>query len=268
MTAIRGKVVVVTGAGSGIGRALARDLVRRGAHVALSDIDDNGLQVTRSLLDAKTNVTTHVVDVRDWAAMQQHAADVSAAHGGADIVINNAGLTVNGTIEDMPYDDFKLVLDVNLWGVIHGTKAFFPLLRARPEAHIVNIASINAMVPFVKNGPYNVSKYAVYGLNETLMQELAGSTIRITSVHPGGIRTNIVRNAKGHSSRDAALFDKLARTSAEQAATTIIKGIERNTQRLFVGADAKLMAAAKRLIPALTVRAVGAASARAMKRSK
>lgn len=266
MTALKGKVVVVTGAGSGIGRALAQDLVSRGAHVALSDINPEGLRATAALLDgASTKVTTQVLDVRDWAAMQQHAVDVRAVHGGADVIINNAGLTVAGTVEDMAYEDFKLVLDVNLWGVIHGTKAFFPLLRERPEGHIVNIASINAMVPFAKNGPYNVSKYAVYGLNETLMQELRGEPIRITSVHPGGIRTNIAKGGKHISAKESDLFDKIAITSAERAAAVILDAVERNQQRVFVGVDAKVMAAAKRLFPAWTVQLVGAVSGRVVK---
>jgi len=260
MTQIAGKVVAVTGAGSGIGRALAVELVARGAHVALSDVDEAGLAQTASLLDASTKVTTHRVDVRDWAAMQQHAADVKQAHGGADIIINNAGLAVRGSVEALSYEDFKLVIDVNLWGVIHGTKAFFPLLRERGAGHIVNIASINAMVPFHQNGPYNVSKYGVYGLNETLMQELSGDTIKVTSVHPGGIKTNIANNTKGVSAKEAALFNRIAMTSPQKAARTILGAVEKNRERVFVGADAKLMATAKRLMPGLTVKAFGAAS--------
>lgn len=260
MTAISGNVVVVTGAGSGIGRALAIELSARGAHLAISDINEKGLAETASLLGSGTKVTTHVLDVRDWAAVQKHAADVKAQHGRADIVINNAGLTVRDSIEDVSYEDFKLVIDVNLWGVVHGTKAFFPLLRERPEAHIVNISSINGMVPFAKNGPYNVSKYAVYGFNETLMQELSGQKLRVTSVHPGGIQTNIANNAKNFTPKGAAFFNKIAMTSAEQAARTILRAVQKNQKRVFVGADAKLMAAAKRLVPDLTVRIAGAAS--------
>jgi NAD(P)-dependent dehydrogenase (short-subunit alcohol dehydrogenase family) len=266
MTAIKDKVVVVTGAGSGIGRALAQDLVSRGAHVALSDVNQKGLEETAGLLHGAGRVTTHVLDVRDWTAMQKHAVDVKTAHGGADIIINNAGLTVHGSIEEMSYEDFKLVIDVNLWGVVHGTKAFFPLLRERAAGHIVNIASINAMVPFARNGPYNVSKYAVYGLNETLMQELSGQSIRVTSVHPGGIKTNIANHAKHLSAKEAAFFNKIARTTAASAASQILRAVERNQERLFVGADAKVMATAKRLLPAWTVKFVGAASARAIKR--
>lgn len=265
MTKIAGKVAVVTGAGSGIGRALAVELVSRGAHVALSDVNEVGLKETAVLLSTASGVTTqrvttHRVDVREWAAVQQHAVDVKAAHGGADIIINNAGLAVRGSVEEMPYEDFKLVIDVNLWGVVHGTKAFFPLFRERGAGHIVNISSINGMVPFHKNGPYNMSKYAVYGLNETLMQELSGDTIKVTSVHPGGIKTNIAHNAKGVSEKDAKFFNKIAMTTARQAAITILNAIEKNQEKVFVGTDAKVMAAAKRLMPAWTVKAIGAVS--------
>jgi short-subunit dehydrogenase len=144
-----------------------------------------------------------------------------------------------------------------MWGVIYGTKAFLPLLRKRPEGHIVNISSINAMVPFLRNGPYNISKYAVLALCETLMMELAGEPIHVTCVHPGGIRTNIARNAKGMSEDQVAMFDRIARTSPDGAAKTIIAAIERNREQVFVGMDAKAMAAAKRIMPHWIVHRTG-----------
>jgi NAD(P)-dependent dehydrogenase (short-subunit alcohol dehydrogenase family) len=260
MTTLQGKVVAVTGAGSGIGRALAQELVARGAHVALADIDEGGLLETAALLDAGRGVSTHVVDVRDRVAMEKYAADVASHHGGADIVINNAGVAVRATIEEMSYEDFAFVIDVNFWGVVHGTKAFLPILRRRPEGHIVNISSINGMVPFAKNGPYNASKYAVLGFSETLMQELRGEPIRVTCVHPGGIKTNIVRNGRGMTGAEVAFFDRIAITSAKTTAKAILRAVERNRERLYVGVDAKLMAAAKRIVPAWTVRLIGAAS--------
>lgn len=260
MTKLAENVAVVTGAASGIGRALAIELVARGAHVALSDVDAEGLAETASLARGATRLTTHLVDVRDWSAVQRHAAEVKEAHGGADLVINNAGLAVRGSVEEMSHEDFKLVIDVNLWGVVHGTKAFFPLFRERGGGHIVNISSINGMVPFFKNGPYNVSKYAVYGLNETLMQELGGDTIRITSVHPGGIQTNIANRARNVSREEAASFNRLARTSAGDAASAILDAVEADQERLFIGLDAWLMSMAKRLMPEWTVKLVGMAS--------
>src|SRR4051812_17454065 len=154
MTTIQGKVVAVTGAASGIGRALAEELVKRGAHVALSDINEAGLAETAKLLKGTTKVTTHKVDVRDRKSVEGYAADVKAQHGGADVIINNAGVTTRASIEDISYEDFEFVIGVNMWGVIYGTKAFLPLFRERGAGHIVNISSINAMVPFNKNGPY------------------------------------------------------------------------------------------------------------------
>jgi NADP-dependent 3-hydroxy acid dehydrogenase YdfG len=257
MTDLAAKVVAVTGAASGIGRALAQELVARGAHVALSDNNEAGLRETAALLPGTSVVTTHVVDVRDRAAVERYAAEVRARHGGADVIINNAGVSVRGGMEQVSYEDIEFVLAVNLWGVIYGTKAFLPLLRERGAGHIVNVSSINAFVPFAKNGPYNISKYAVHGLNETLMQELRGGPIRVTSVHPGGIKTRIAHNSRHVSEREAELFLKVALTSPESCARTILRAVEKNQERVFVGVDAKVMAIAKRAIPALAVRAAG-----------
>jgi short-subunit dehydrogenase len=201
-----------------------------------------------------------VVDVRDREALQRYAADAELVHGGGDAIINNAGLTARAGIEQVSDEHFERIIGVNLWGVINGTRAFLPLLRKRPEGHVVNISSINGIVPFANNGPYNVSKYGVLGFTETLMQELPGQPIHVTCVHPGGIRTGIVRNAIGSTAEEVELFDRIAMTSADQAAETILRGVERNKQRVYVGVDAKLLALAKRLMPATTVRLVGALS--------
>lgn len=263
MTKLAGKVVAVTGAASGIGRALAQALQDRGAHLALADVNEVGLQETAALLSSVTRVTTQVVDVCDREGVEAWAAQTVQEHGGVDAIINNAGLAARGTVSDMAYEDFKRVIDVDMWGVVHGVRAFLPHLRKRGSGHIVNVSSINGMVPFALNGPYNMAKYAVLGLSETLMQELENEPIQVSCVHPGGIRTNIVRNAKGMSNRDASTFNRIARTSAEEAAAVILDGMEKNTPRIYVGLDAKLMAAAKRLAPGLTVRMVGKASSRA-----
>jgi NAD(P)-dependent dehydrogenase (short-subunit alcohol dehydrogenase family) len=250
MTHVANKVVAITGAASGIGRALAMHLTRQGAHVALADVNAPGLEETARMLGSSgVKVTTHLVDVRSRDAVYTFAADVEKQHGGADVIVNNAGLTVRAALETVSYEDFELVIGVNMWGVIYGCKAFLPLFRKRGAGHIVNISSINAMVPFRENGPYNISKYAVLGLSETLVQELQGEPIHVTCVHPGGIRTNIVRNARGHSESDAALFDKIARTSPEEAAAVIAHGIEKNKEQVFIGLDAKALATAKRLVP-------------------
>jgi NAD(P)-dependent dehydrogenase (short-subunit alcohol dehydrogenase family) len=269
MTQVKDKVVAITGAASGIGRALAQRLAAKGASLAISDVNEAGLRETAALLGAVDgNVSTHVVDVRRREAVYRYADEVERQHGGADIVINNAGLTVRASIEEISYEDFELVIAVNMWGVIYGTKAFLPLLRKRPEGHIVNISSINAMVPFIKNGPYNISKYAVLGLSETLIQELQGQPIHVTCVHPGGIRTNIVRNSKGTNEGDAVMFDKIARTTPEKAAEAIVAGIEKNKEQVFVGMDAKAMATAKRIAPRWVVHRAATVMHRLEKRRK
>jgi NAD(P)-dependent dehydrogenase (short-subunit alcohol dehydrogenase family) len=257
MTAVKDRVVAVTGAASGIGRALAHLLASKGASLALADVNEVGLRETVAGLAGAGEYSTHVVDVRSRDAVYRFADDVERRHGGADVIINNAGLTVHGSIEAVSYEDFELVIGVNMWGVVYGVKAFLPLLRKRSEGHIVNISSINAMVPFVDNGPYNISKYAVLGLSETLMMELAGEPIRVTCVHPGGIRTNIARNAKGISAQEAAFFERIARTMPAEAAAQIVKGIEKNREQIFVGMDAKAMAAAKRIAPRWIVHRAG-----------
>jgi len=252
--------VVITGAASGIGRALALVAFKRGARVAVSDVNEAGLAETVALVAGGTRITSHLIDVRDRQAMERYAAEVEEHHGGADVIINNAGAAARATIEHMSYEDFAFVIDVNLWGVVHGVKAFMPLLRKRPAGHIVNISSINAMVPFAKNGPYNAAKYAVLGLSETLTQELAGSSIRVTCVHPGGIRTNIARSARGVTQAEADLFARVAKTSPATAAEVILRGVERNQRQVFVGMDARLMGLAKRLLPWWSVRAAGLAT--------
>ena len=260
MTKVKGKVVAITGAGSGIGRALALSLVQKGATVAISDVDEAGLSETASLLTGKGRVSTHVLDVRDREAWAAYAAAVEGEHGGADVIINNAGVAVRASIEDISYEDFEFVMNVNFWGVVYGTKTFLPLFRRRGAGHVVNISSINGLVPFALQSPYNASKYGVLGFNETLMQELAGSPIRVTSVHPGGIRTNIAKSGRHVTAEQAAFFDTIARTSADEAALQIVQGIECDRQRVYVGADAKVMQTAKRLLPAFTVNLFGKVS--------
>lgn len=235
-------------------------MLDRGARVAISDVNEAGLHETLRLAEGRGDLSSHVVDVRDRSAFERYAEEVEARHGGADVIINNAGAAARATIEDMSYDDFAFVIDVNLWGVVHGVKSFLPLLRKRKEGHIVNISSINAMVPFAKNGPYNAAKYAVLGLSETLTQELSGSSIHVTCVHPGGIQTNIARSARGVTQAEADMFGRVARTSPKVAAEVILRGVERNETQVFIGIDAKLMYLAKRIVPHWIVRAAGRAS--------
>lgn len=249
---IEGKIVAVTGAASGLGRALSRALVARGAHVAISDVDGEGLRETAALIARETTVqrvTTHLVDVREVEQVERYASDVEQQHGGCDIIINNAGIAIASQLEHISYEQLAFVLDVNLWGTIYGVKAFLPLLRKRPAGHIVNIGSVNAFVPFPHNGAYNTSKFAVLGFTETLVQELAGSPIHVTCVHPGAIRTNLIRNSPGFTPSQAAYFDTVAKTTSDTAASLILRAIERNQLKLLIGKDAWFMACAKRIAP-------------------
>jgi NADP-dependent 3-hydroxy acid dehydrogenase YdfG len=257
MKEFRDKVVVVTGAASGIGRALAIRLGREGAALVLWDVDETGVKETEALVDGSPRVMTALVDVADRTAVETFARRAIEEMGHVDAIINNAGVTASSTIEEISYEDFDWILGINLHGVIHGVKSFLPHLRTRPEAHIVNISSINAFLPFPGNGPYNISKYAVQGLSETLMQELLGTKVSVTCVHPGGIKTNIARNARHATLADAEHFDRVARTSADEAARIILRAMQRRKRRLFIGIDSKLMQLVKRLLPMTAVAVVG-----------
>lgn len=249
------KVVVITGAGSGIGRALAVSFAGENCRLALSDINENGLEETVEKLGLNEDrVATFIVDASDRAASEQFAESVVEKFGQVDVVINNAGLTSNGPLDEVSYETFERVINVNMWGVVYGTRAFLPHLKSRPEAVLANVASINAMVPFIDNGPYNMSKYAVYGLNESLMLELADSPVHVLSIHPGGIQTNIANQAIGASEELKKGFDKVARTTSEEAAVAIVKAVKAKKRSLFIGADAKLMQLVKRISPRLTLR--------------
>jgi NAD(P)-dependent dehydrogenase (short-subunit alcohol dehydrogenase family) len=257
------KVVVITGAGSGIGRALALKFADENCRLALSDINESSLEETAAKLGmGDERVTTHVVDVSDREASERFAESVVKKFGVVDVVINNAGLSSSGPLDEVSYETFERVINVNMWGVVYGTRAFLPHLKSRPEAVLANVASINSMVPFIDNGPYNISKYAVYGLNESLMLELADSPVHVLSIHPGGIQTNIVNSGIGASDELKAGFDKLARTTAEEAAIAIVKAVKAKKRSLFIGADAKFMQLLKRVSVGLTLRFISWLTAR------
>jgi len=255
---LSGKVVALTGAASGIGRELAFELARQGCRLALSDVDEIGLKETASRIPPDIGICTHRVDVSDRDRVYRWADEVVKFHGHVDIIINNAGVASQCPIEDIEYSDFDWVFDIVFYGVLYGTKAFLPYLRLRPEAQIVNISSANAFFPFPSNGPYNCAKHAVKALNQTLMQELDGSTIGVTSVHPGGIKTNIARNSRLikpmagpqiTNEDNAARFDRLAGTTADKAARIIVAGVRKRKQRLLVGKDAYVLDWLVRLFP-------------------
>lgn len=274
MKTLKDKVVVVTGAGSGIGRALALNLAGKGARLALSDWDTAGLGETASLVKARTGEEprTDKLDVRDRAAMAAYATSVAEEFGVVNVVVNNAGIALHGDFEDVSYEQFDKIIDVDFWGVVQGTKEFLPHLIASGDGHVVNISSLFGLLGIPGQTAYNSAKFAVRGFTEALRQEMLvnGHQIGVTCVHPGGIKTAIARNAEvageGDQARFAALFDKhLARTTAEQAADQIVKGILKKRARVVIGLDAKALDALVRISGPHYQRVVAAVSGRLTK---
>ena len=243
MKNLNGKVIALTGAGSGIGRCLAIQLAQHGSHLSLSDVDEAGLKETKELLSKDIVVSTHIVDVADREQVYAWAENTVKDHGHVDCIINNAGVTSIASIEEIRYEDFNWVFNVVFYGVLYGSKAFLPHLKQRSDAHIVNISSVNGFIATPRNGAYACAKHAVKALNQTLQQELRNTSVNVTSVHPGGVKTNIARNARSYDSKEIhqeqiVSFDQIAGTSAEKAASIIIKGILKNRKRQLVGFDA------------------------------
>jgi NAD(P)-dependent dehydrogenase (short-subunit alcohol dehydrogenase family) len=252
------KVAAITGAASGIGRELAVCLAEAGCSVALADIDARGLAETKEIiLDRCPAVTTHRVDVSKLDQVCRFADEILTAHGHVDLLINNAAVVIVETLEDVTYADFEWLMGVNFWGVVYGTKVLLPHLKKRPEAHIVNISSIAGVMTSPNNGPYSAAKFAVIGFTETLGQELQGTHVGVSCVVPGGIKTNIHRNAlfckqaNPTWSRDDSVrwFEEASMTSSRNAARTILKGIKKKRNRILIGVDAHLIDCMKRMFP-------------------
>ncbi len=252
------KLCVITGAGSGIGRALALDLAARGAALALSDIDAAGLEETKRLIgDPPTNrIRFDPLDVADGAAIAQYAETIRASLGAADYLFNVAGLTRIGSFEASPLSSFEQIMDVNFWGVVRLAKAFLPQL-IETKGGLVNISSLFGLIGYPGQTHYCASKFAVRGFSEALGIELEDQGVAVTSVHPGGVATNIVRNAAidalpdtlGDRSAAEANFDKAAITSAAKAADIILTGTAKKKRRIIVGRDAKFISFVQRLFP-------------------
>ena len=250
MKDFKGKVAAITGAGSGIGRALAVDLASRGAHLALSDIDEAGLAATVAQCEGRAiKVTSQRVDVADRDAVHTWATQVASDHGKVNLIFNNAGVAVAAEVGAMRYADIDWLMGINFWGVVHGTKAFLPHLRASGEGHVVNISSVFGLVAIPTQSAYNAAKFAVRGFTESLRIELdadpAGG-VSCTCVHPGGIKTNIANNARvddsaaGDRAEALAKFNKSLITSPEKAATVILAGVQEDKRRVLIGPDARL----------------------------
>ena len=258
----QGTAAAITGAASGIGRALALELAARGCDLALSDLDDAGLEsVAKEITGTQgRRVTVRRVDVADAKQIEAFAQAAVADFPALSIVINNAGVALLGQFDEFDNAQMAWLMGINFWGVVYGTRAFLSHLRSRPQAHIVNISSIFGIVAPAGQSAYSASKFAVRGFSESLRHELAmsNSPVRLSVVHPGGIATNIARNARtGVNVRDSVSsaelgdrFEKLARTSPAAAAQRIVRGIERNEPRILIGADARLLDLIQRLRPA------------------
>jgi NAD(P)-dependent dehydrogenase (short-subunit alcohol dehydrogenase family) len=253
MRELREKVAVITGAGCGIGRALAENFAGLGCHLALVDIGEERLgQVAEVCGDKGARVTTHVADVRDRTRMQALPDEVVEAHGGVQILVNNAGVTAWATVEEMDLEDFDWVLEVNLRGVLHGCKFFLPHLLTQPEAHIVNVSSLFGILAVRRQAAYCASKYAVRGFTEALDAELDGTSVDVSIVHPGGVATNFIVDSRTKDPEARNEFaDLVASYSSkpEKVARTIVKVIQKKKLRARVGPDAFVGDWLKRAFP-------------------
>jgi NAD(P)-dependent dehydrogenase (short-subunit alcohol dehydrogenase family) len=250
-----GKVAVITGAASGMGRSLSLLLATEGARLAISDVDVTGLAETaRSARLLGAQVHEQRLDVANREAVMAYAATVMAEFGVVNLVINNAGIALSGDVEEMAFGDVDRIMDVDFWGVVHGTMAFLPHLIASGDGRLVNISSLFGLVAMPGQSAYNAAKFAVRGFTEALRQEMLinGHAVTVTCVHPGGIKTNIVNNATAVGARDvealAELFNtKLARTTSEKAADVILRGARKGKPRVLIGGDAKALDLLQRL---------------------
>ena len=256
MREYRGKTVVITGAGGGIGAAMADEFTSRGAHLALSDIDGASLDETVRRCAARgATVAGEVLDVADRDAIYDYAGHVAAKFGDIHVVVNNAGVAVHGPVIDTADDDLEWIMRINVWGVVHGSRAFLPHLIASGDGQLANVSSVFGLVAAPKDAAYNASKFAVRGFTESLRQELrlSGAPVAVSCVLPGGIKTGIARSARvigDHPDSVQKLFDRVAMTSPDKAARIIVNGLRRSQARILVGPDAHAIAVLPRVFGA------------------
>ena len=258
-------IAVITGAASGIGRALVVRLAQEGiAGIAISDVNETGLNETAETAGKfGVPVSVHVTDVSKLDQVETFAADVVAKHGRATHLINNAGVGLIGTFDQISLGDFEWLMGINFWGVVYCTKAFLPVLQEQPSAHIVNVSSVFGLIAPAEQSAYCSAKFAVRGFTESLRHELAETNISVSCVHPGGIKTNIVKNSRLGSKapeewkqQGAKFFDKVARTSPETAAEVIVAGIRARDPRILIGQDARAISLLSRLFPTRYLRVI------------
>lgn len=260
---MKNAVVAITGAGSGIGQALALECAKRGAHIAISDVNPNSLELTRTQVSAvypNCKLHSQILDVAHSQEVSQWAKNIAQEFGQVNVIINNAGVALAASVEHTEPQDFQWLMNINFWGVIHGCQSFLPYLKQAKWGHVVNVSSIFGIVASPNNSAYHAAKFAVRGFTESLRIEMLMSHkhINVSCVHPGGIKTNIVNNARFGDGvgamKDAEStkqdFNNIhARTSPQQAAKTIADGIEKKRARILIGLDAKIFDLMQRLFP-------------------
>jgi NAD(P)-dependent dehydrogenase (short-subunit alcohol dehydrogenase family) len=258
MKDFRDKICVVTGAGSGIGAACAQALAAEGAYVVMTDIRADMLETAhKAIVEAGGRAETHIVDVSDRDAIFALADKVDKAHGGADLILNNAGVAHSATVADMTMDNFNWVMDIDFWGVVYGTQAFLPHFLKRGSGHVANVSSIFGLIGVPSQSAYNAAKYAVLGFSEALRHEMVEHNVGVTVIHPGGINTNIVRHARlsqgpnAEAEHEEAIikFQELTMTQPDKAAQIILKAIRKNKARVLVGPDALFVDFIRRIAP-------------------
>lgn len=258
MKDFKNKICVVTGAGSGIGAACAQALAAEGAYVVMTDIRSDMLEtVHKKIVEAGGRGETHIVDVSDRDAMFALADKVDKAHGGADLILNNAGVAHSATVAEMTMDNFNWIMDIDFWGVVYGTQAFLPHFLKRGSGHVANVSSIFGLIGVPTQSAYNAAKYGVLGFSEALRHEMVAHNVGVTVIHPGGINTNIVRharmsqgpNAEAEHEQAIIKFQELTMTQPDKAAQIILKAIRKNKARVLVGPDAVFVDFIRRLAP-------------------
>jgi len=280
MTRVSGAACLVTGAASGIGKALARELMAGGCDVAIADRDTAGLKALAGELEVLTprKVSVHGLDVADRGQMEALAKEVVSAHPALNILINNAGVALFGQFQEIELADMEWLMNINFWGVVYGTRYLLPHLARQREAHIVNLSSIFGIIAPPGQTAYSAAKFAVRGFSEALRHELdmVRSPVRLSVVHPGGVATSIARNSRaGALVRDnrgqAEMiegFERLVETTPQAAARRIIKGIERNEPRILIGGDARRADLVQRLLPASYWKVIRRSLEKALRRNK